>query len=273
VKLRRGARRPRVKNVDDQMTFTEHLGELRDRLIKSILAIGAGAIIVFLFYDPILTFLGGPYEDFCRATPDQCSLGGDFIITGPLDGFGIRLKVAGWGGLALALPVVLWQLWRFITPGLHPKEKKYAVPFILSAVVLFFLGAAVAYWTLPKALDFLISFSGSSVTSAFTPNSYISFIVLMMAAFGISFLFPVLLVFLELAGVVTPKTLSGFRRYAWVIIVIFAAVITPSGDPYSMLALAVPMVVFYELSILIGRLIMRSRAKAEARAAASSTTA
>jgi sec-independent protein translocase protein TatC len=255
------------------MTFTEHLGELRDRLIKSLLAIAAGAIVVFVFYDPLLSFLGGPYEDFCRTNADQCRLGGDFIITGPLDGFGIRLKVAGWGGLALALPVVLWQLWRFITPGLHPNEKRYAVPFILSSVVLFFLGAAIAYWTLPKALDFLISFSGSSVTSAFTPNSYVSFIVVMMAAFGLSFLFPVLLVFLELAGVVTPATLARFRRYAIVIVVIFAAVITPSGDPYSMLALAVPMVLFYEISILIGRLIMRSRARAAARTAASGTTA
>ena len=143
------------------MTLTEHLGELRDRLIKSILAIGVGAIIVFLFYDPILTSSAGPTRTSAATTPDQCSLGGDFIITGPLDGFATRLKVAGYGGLALALPVVLWQLWRFITPGLHPKEKQYAVPFILSSVVLFFLGAAIAYWTLPKALEFLIGFSGS----------------------------------------------------------------------------------------------------------------
>jgi sec-independent protein translocase protein TatC len=251
------------------MTFTEHLAELRGRLIKSVLAVGLGATLVFLLYDPILDFLGGPYEEFCRTAGSQCQFNGDFIITGPLDGFAIRIKVAGWGGLALALPVVLWQLWRFITPGLHPKEKRYAVPFVLTSVVLFFAGAAVAYWTLPKALDFLISFSGTSVTAAFTPNSYISLIVLMMVAFGISFLFPVVLVFLELAGAVSHRQLSKFRRYAYVIIVIFAAVITPSGDPYSMLALAVPMVIFYEVSILVGWLIFRSKAKAAARAAAS----
>jgi sec-independent protein translocase protein TatC len=268
VKLRNRDRTV-VRTPDDRMTFTEHLAELRNRLIKSVLAIFAGATIVFLFYDPILHFLSVPYEDWCADNFGRCASGGDFIITGPLDGFAIRIKVAGWGGLALALPIVLWQVWRFITPGLHPKEKKYAVPFILTSVALFFLGAAIAYWTLPKALDFLISFSGSSVAPLFTPNSYISLVVLMMVAFGLGFLFPVFLVFLQLVGVLTPRTLSKFRRYAYVIIVIGAAVITPSGDPYSMLALALPSVVFYEISILIGRLIVRSKAKAAARAAAS----
>lgn len=268
MKLRRRTAKPVVKTPDDRMSFTDHLGELRNRLIKSVLAVVAGAMVVFVFYDPILDFLAGPYQDWCRSKPSQCTTS-DFIITGPLDGFAIRIKVAGWGGLALALPIVLWQVWRFVTPGLHPKEKKYALPFVFTSVLLFFLGAAVAYWTLPKALDFLISFSGDSVRPLFTPNSYISVVVLMMVAFGASFLFPVLLVFLEIVGVLTPRTLSQFRRYAYVIIVVFAAIITPSGDPYSMLALAVPMVIFYEISILIGRLIVRSRTKAAARAAAS----
>lgn len=267
MRLRKAGRRPAVKGPDDQMTFAEHLGELRSRLIKSVLAVALGATIVFLFYNPILDFLAGPYVEWCRSSPKQCTTS-DFIITGPLDGFAIRIKVAGWGGVALALPVLLWQVWRFVTPGLHPKEKKYAIPFILTSVALFFLGAAIAYWTLPKALDFLISFSGNSVTPLFTPNSYISLVVLMMVAFGASFLFPVLLVFLELVGVLTPKLLAKFRRYAYVIIVIFAAVITPSGDPYSMLALAIPMVLFYEISIVIGRLILRAKTRAEARTAA-----
>ncbi len=191
------------------MTFTEHLAELRGRIIKSMLAIVAGATIVFLAYNPILHFLQGPYNDWCASHAGKCASGGNFVITGPLDGFAIRIKVSGWGGLVVALPVVLWQLWRFVTPGLHPREKRYAVPFVLSALALFAFGAFIAYWTLPLALDFLISFSGSSVAPLFTPNSYISLVVLMMVAFGAGFLFPVVLVFLELVGVLTPRPCRG----------------------------------------------------------------
>lgn len=269
MKLRNRDKRV-VKTPDDRMTFYEHLAELRSRIIKCALAIALGAMLVFLFYDPILSWLQGPYGNWCTDHPGRCTEGGDFIITGPLDGFAIRIKVSGWGGLIVALPVVLWQLWRFITPGLHPKEKRYAVPFLLSSLALFAFGAMIAWLTLPLALDFLISFSGSSVAPLFTPNSYISLVMLMMVAFGAGFLFPVVLVFLELVGVLTPRQLSKWRRYAIVLIVIIAAVITPSGDPYSMLALAIPMVVFYEISIVIGRLINRSKAKSAARAAANS---
>jgi sec-independent protein translocase protein TatC len=196
----------------------------------------------------------------CESNP-QLGCSDRFIITGPLDGFAIRMRVSGWGGLVVALPVVLWQLWRFITPGLHPREKRYAVPFILSAVALFLLGAAIAFWTLPKAIEFLVDFSGD-VSPLFTPNSYINLVMLMMLAFGAGFLFPVVLVFLELAGVLHYKHLVKFRRYAIVIIVFVAAVITPSGDPYSLAALAVPMYLFYELSILIGWLIAKRKARA-----------
>jgi sec-independent protein translocase protein TatC len=252
-------RRPVVKSPDDRMTLMEHLGELRSRIIKGLLAVAAGAILVFLFYPQILRFLAQPYFDLCEANPDwNCT--DRFVITGPLDGFNIRMRVSGWGGLVVALPVVLWQLWRFITPGLHPKEKRYAIPFILSSVVLFLAGAALAFWTLPKAIEFLVDFSGD-VSPLFTPNSYINLIMVMMLAFGVGFIFPVLLVFLEIAGVLDYRHLARFRRYAAVIIVFAAAVITPSGDPYSLAALAVPMYVFYEVAILIGWIVARRRAR------------
>jgi sec-independent protein translocase protein TatC len=258
--FRRANRRPKVRSIDDRMTLLDHLAELRNRIIKSLLAIMAGAVVVFLFYPQILEFLGNPYFDMCAQHPEwECS--DRFIMTGPLDGFAIRMRVAGWGGLVLALPVVLWQVWRFITPGLHPKEKRYAVPFILSSVALFLFGAAIAFWTLPKAIEFLVDFSGD-VSPLFTPNSYINLVMLMMLAFGGGFLFPVVLVFLEIAGVLHYKQLVKFRRYAVVLIVFVAAVITPSGDPYSLAALAVPMYVFYEGSILIGMVIARRKAKA-----------
>ena len=151
----------------------------------------------------------------------------------------------------VALPVVLWQLWRFITPGLHRNEKKYAIPFILSSVALFLFGAFIAYFTMPYAIEFLIGYSGP-VTAAFTPNKYVSLLSIMMLAFGVGFLFPVLLVFLQLVGVVTPKQLSSWRRQAIVIVVVAAAVITPERRSLQPVALAVPMYVFYECSIVIG---------------------
>ena len=262
MRLRRKGREKVPLGVDnDNMTLAQHLGELRMRLIRCLLAVVLFGVLIFVLYDPwIQDFLFRPYREVCDANPDFGCNGEPVLIT-PLGGFNTRMKVAGWGGFILALPVVLWQLWRFIVPGLESKEKKYARPFILTTVALFLLGASLAYLTLSKALQWLISFAGQA-TAAFTPESYVSLVGLMMAAFGLCFLFPVLLVFLELMDIIDYKQLAGARRYAAVAIVIVAAVITPSGDPISMLALAIPMYVFFEISIAIGWLVKRRRAKA-----------
>jgi sec-independent protein translocase protein TatC len=261
MRLRRKGRKVPLAVKNDNMTLTEHLAELRMRLIRCLLAVVLLGVLVFVLYDPwIQDFLFQPYKDVCAANPDFGCNGEPVLIT-PLGGFNTRMKVAGWGGLILALPIVLWQVWRFIVPGLESKEKRYARPFILATVVLFLLGATLAYLTLSKALQWLISFAGQA-TAAFTPDSYVSLVGLMMAAFGAGFLFPVLLVFLELMGVIDHKQLIGWWRYATVIIVIIAAVITPSGDPISMIALALPMFVLYWACVLIGWLVDRRRAKA-----------
>ncbi len=236
----------------DSMTLVEHLGELRHRLIVAIVAVTAGAIVCFALFNHILSFFVHPY---CTVLGPHhpCYL----YVTGPLDGLAIRLKIAAYGGLFLASPVVLWQLWRFITPGLHPHEKRYAVPFVASSILLFLGGAAVAWFTFPHALQFLTAVGGPTLRQIFSPNSYLSLIVLLMVIFGISFEFPVLLVFLEVAGVLSPSKLSQWRRRAIVILVAFAAIITPSSDPFSMLALAVPLVLFYEIAILVGKFLKR----------------
>jgi sec-independent protein translocase protein TatC len=234
-----------VDEVDEhRMTLVEHLAELRSRLIKSVVAVAAGMTICWIAYPWIYDFLTHP---LCEVVPESCEL----IITDPLQGFATRLKVAGYGGIALAMPVLLWQLWRFVTPGLYPHERKYAVPFVLSALTLFFLGAGLAYWTLPRALDFLITIGGE-LEPFFTPDKYISLIVYMMLAFGLGFEFPILLIFLELAGILSYRDLVKFRRYAIVGIVVIVAVITPSGDPFSLMVLSVPMYLFYEVAILFG---------------------
>jgi sec-independent protein translocase protein TatC len=240
------------------MTLTEHLAELRSRLIRAALAVIAGMMIVLAFYEPVLRFIRQPYDNVCERRPDLVS-NCDFFTLGPLEGFNARLRISLYGGLILALPVVLWQIWRFVVPALHAKEKRYAIPFVLSSVVFFVVGGFFAYYTLDKGLVWLISWSGSDVQQAFQISKYVSFVGLMMAAFGIGFEFPVLLVFLQLVGVLRPRQLVEGWRVAIMVIVVLAAVITPSGDPVTLALLSVPLVLFYFIAILIGYLGTRGR--------------
>jgi len=244
---------------EGRMPLMEHLAELRDRLIKSVVAVGIGMIAGFVAYEWIFDFLLNPYNEVAR---DDNPLGGQLLQQDPLEGFSVRLKVSAYAGVALAMPVLLWQLWRFVSPGLYAKEKRYAIPFVVSALVLFVLGAGLAYFTLPRALEFLGDIGGDNLVQIYSPNKYFQLITYMMLAFGIGFEFPILLVFLQLAGILSAATLAKGRRYAFVGIFVLVAVITPSGDPFSLFMLAVPMYLFYEASILIGRLITRRRAVA-----------
>jgi len=242
-----------VPNRDEggRMTVVEHLTELRRRIIVCIIAITIGAVVVYIFSLDIIRFLIDYYEDATDGEQDA------LIFTGPLDAFATRLKVATYGGFVLALPVWLFQLWRFVTPGLHKNEKRYAIPFVVTSVVLFVAGGFVAMLTLPKALDFLLNIGGSELEPLLTADRYLSLVTLMIVAFGVAFEFPVVLTFLLLARVVSTAQLRRWRRATIVIIVIFAAFITPSQDPYSLLFMAGPMYLFYEICIIIGRVMKR----------------
>ncbi len=235
------------------MTLVEHIGELRRRLIVSVTALMITATLAFVIYPHILNFLKEPY---CNVVgPKHCLL----YVTGPLEGLALRIKIATYGGLFLASPVILWELWRFITPGLRRNEKRYALPFIAASMILFATGAVLAYYTFPHALQFLGKVGGPSLHQIYSPSNYLGLIVALMVVFGLTFEFPVVLVSLELAGVLQPAKLASWRRWAIVLLVAFAAVITPSGDPFSMMALAIPLYGFYELSIVIGKLLLRGR--------------
>ncbi len=235
------------------MTLGEHLGELRRRLVICISAVAVGAIITYVLYDQILAVLQAPYCQAVTHTSRHCV----FYVTQPLQGFALRLNVSAYGGLVIALPVTLYQLWRFVTPGLKANEKKYALPFTFATAGLFALGAFVAYLTFPHAMRFLLDVSGPSKTivAILSPNSYVTLILLLMVAFGVTFEFPVILVALELAGVLTPAKLSHWRRWAIIGMVLFAGIVTPSSDPFSMLALAIPLLLFYEASIIVGKML------------------
>ena len=240
------------------MPIMDHLRELRTRIIRSLLAVSVGTVVLLVFYDDVIHALATPYRDLCASHPKyRCN--GTFFLLGPLDGFAARMRVCAYGGLVLALPVVLWQIWRFIVPALNRRERAYALPFIVSSVTFFAVGCGLAYWTLDKALEFLVNWSGADVSQAFQINKYISLVALMMLAFGVGFLSPVLLVFLQLVGAVRPRTLMRQWRAAIMVIFVVAAVITPSGDPISLLALALPLSLLYFLAVLVGWLATRRR--------------
>lgn len=256
------------------MTLMEHLTELRNRIIKSVLAIALGTIIGFFLYPTITGWLTDPYCDVVKADavaaaaesgealvndPDACKL----LVISPVEPLTVRMTVSAYVGIALAVPVWLWQAWRFISPGLYANERRYGAAFVSLGVALFSIGAGLAYWSIPRALDFLINIGGDDLITQFRAKEYILFAVKMMVAFGFGFQFPLLLAFLQIIGVLTPQTLSKYRRFAVVGIVVLVAVITPSGDPITLMVLSVPMYLFYEAAIIFGRLRLRSK-RAEA---------
>lgn len=254
----------KMAETDDsegRMPLLAHLAELRDRIIKIAAAVVVGALAGWFLYPVLFDLLVDPYCDLQGSTDEDCRL----LQTEPLEIFSVRLRMAGYTGIALAMPVILWQIWRFVTPGLYKHEKRYAVPFVISGLVLFVLGAVLAYYTLPRALDFLINIGGEGFETQFRPAPYFQLVTYMMLAFGVGFEFPIVLIFLQMAGILETSTLRSFRRYAIVGIVVLVAVITPSGDPYSLAILSIPMYLFYEIAILAGMLIDRRRQKAEAR--------
>lgn len=247
------------------MSLVSHLEELRKRLIISVLAVAAGALACWFLYPQILDLLLRPYCSIrLDAGPNAVfGSGCELLVTDPLEPFTVRLSVAGYGGLALAMPVLLWQVWRFVVPGLYSRERRWAVPFVLAGLILFAAGCGLAYWSIPRALEFLVDIGGPDLVSVFSPARYISFVVKMTMAFGIGFEFPLVLVFLQLIGILSPAALRRARRYAIVGIVALVAILTPSGDPFTLLILSVPMWLFYEASILIGVLHERRRRRAE----------
>jgi sec-independent protein translocase protein TatC len=247
------------------MTIWEHLAELRSRLIKVATAVAVGTIAGWFIFPYLLDFLLVPFREIQGADAQV-------IATEPLQAFTLRLQMSIYLGIAFAMPVILWQLWRFITPALYPHEKKYAIPFTVSAMVLFLGGAWVAYLILVPTLQFLVSIGGSNIEPLYTATSYITLIVWMMLAFGAGFEFPVVVVALQLIGVVTPRMLLGWWRLAIVIIAVVAAVITPSADPISMMALAVPMALLYFVSIGVGAGVLKMRRRKAAKAEQAGTS-
>jgi sec-independent protein translocase protein TatC len=243
------------------MPVMDHLRELRRRLITILLIVAAGAVLGWILYPHTLDFLRHPYcsvpEKYRYSSKgSSCVL----IYHGVLDGFTTRLKVSVISGAVFTGPLWLYQIWAFITPGLRRNERKYTVIFVITSTLLFAGGMSLAYLVLSKGLRFVLEAAGGGTQALLTVSDYISFVTLMLVIFGAAFELPLLVVMANFAGVLSARILKKSQRIAVFLIFLFAAVATPSTDPFTMCAMALPMVILFELAVVIA--IVHDRRKA-----------
>jgi sec-independent protein translocase protein TatC len=230
----------RSDNPTAAMPLREHLRELRSRLVKSLIAIVVGMVVAWVYYDEIFAVIRAPFDDVVDAAAAD---GRDMTLafTGVADPFVMQLKVAGVTGILLASPVWLYQLWRFVTPGLHRHERRWALGFVVVATPMFLAGAAMAYTFLPRGLQILLGFTPENIENIISVDRYLSFFLRMMLVFGLGFLLPLLVVGMNFAGVLSAQRLWSWWRWILLGVVVFAAAATPTGDPFNLALLAVPM--------------------------------
>jgi sec-independent protein translocase protein TatC len=255
---RRGKRSEPQRDPEGRMTLTEHLRELRSRLVKSVLAIIAGGVVGIVFYEPIINSLIGPFEDAAEAL----DLNAVINFGGIADPFVIPLKIGMLVGIILASPVWIYQLWAFVTPGLYRNERKWAAAVVVTSVPLFLGGIALCFWLLPRGLMVILGFTPDPVSNFVLFSDYLSFVMRLVLVFGIAFLLPVFVVLLNAVGILSGETLSNTRRWTVLGIFVFAAVATPTGDPITMVMLAGPMWILFEAAVLVCRFNDRRRARA-----------
>ena len=228
---------------ETMMTLVDHLSELRRRIGISLLAVALGTVVGFYFAPQLITFLKAPLN-----------LGKPLVYTGLGDAFFINLKLAIVVGIVLAMPVLLWQLWAFISPGLTREERRLARPWVPLALAFFVIGVVVAYVILPFASTFLLSFSSPDLQPLITASEYFGFVTTLCLVFGLVMEYPIVLVLLAKVGIITSARLRSSRRVVILAIAIISAVVTPGGDPISPTVLGVTMYLLYEFSIVLIRL-------------------
>lgn len=231
------------------MPLMSHLQEFRSRLLKAVVAVALATIIAFVFNEEILDLLARPYQ---IAVPD-----GQLAFFRPTEAFATVMRLSLFGGVILASPIILYQMWRFVSPALSPKEKRWAYPITAVFVILFLTGVVVGYIALERGLGFLLEFGGDALTPIIGADFYLKFATRFILAFGLAFEFPIFLFAAAAVGAVSSKVLRSNRRWALLIILIAAAIITPSGDPMTLMLLSVPLYVLYELTLLAIRFILR----------------
>lgn len=236
-------------DAEGRMPLIEHIRELRGRVIKAAIGLLLGAILGWIFFNPVWNVMKKPYE---RLPPKHC-LGGQctLVVHGIFDGFFIHLKVALIVGAVLSSPIWLYQLWAFVAPGLYARERRWTYAFIAAAVPLFGVGAWLAYVTLDRGLRIFIGLAPGNTTVLVGITDYLGYATAMLLIFGLTFELPLFVVILNMAGVLTHARIRKSRRIMLFGIFVFAAVATPSQDPFTMLALALPTVLLFEIAEII----------------------
>ncbi len=255
-----------ARTPDGRMALVEHLRELRNRLGISLLALAVCVVGALIARESIFDLLKRPYcqtevaREASERSGNQCEL----YAFGTFEQLSVSLRVALIAAVILSAPVWLYQLGAFITPALHRKERKYAAAFLAASLVLFATGTLFAYFTISRGLQFLLSFGGGSIVTLPSIQSYLSFVTLTLVGFGVAFLFPVMVLFLNVVGIFPSATMRSWRRGMIVGIAVAAAVLTPSQDPFTFMAMALPLYVLYEGCIALSR--VRERALRRRRA-------
>ncbi|WP_346012235.1 twin-arginine translocase subunit TatC [Streptomyces sp. SID3343] len=261
-----GPKQKKIKDAEGRMPLMEHLRELRNRLVKALLAIIAVTLIAAAYYKDVGAFLVQPVCDLknVKGTGTTSCGNGVLVQRGVLSPFSMALKISLTTGIVLAAPVWLYQLWAFLAPGLHKNEKKYTLGFVGVGFPLFLAGAYFSYWILPHALEVLTDFTLSDASSQIEVDDYLNFVIRMVVVFGIACELPLVLIMLNLGGVVTARQLAGWWRWVVMGIFVFGAVATPTTDPITMMLLAVPITILYLVALIVAWLVDRRRAKRRA---------
>jgi sec-independent protein translocase protein TatC len=234
-----------------RLSFMDHLRELRKRLVRALLGVAVGMAAVGYFVEGIFHRLMQPVLD---SLPEHQKA---LHYTSYIEPLMVYLKVALYGGIFAAVPWVLWQLWQFVAPGLYKKEKRVVVPFLAWGTLLFYGGAVFCYLlVLPAAFPAMLQFSSAAtMTPMLSISEQLGLVMAMLLGFGVIFEYPVIIAFLAMVGLVTPKFLTKYRRHAVVVNTLLAAIITPTGDPLNLALMAVPMCLFYEIGIILARIL------------------
>jgi sec-independent protein translocase protein TatC len=246
-----------MADPEEKMPFTTHLEELRTRLIRVIIAVCIGFVACWYCREWLFQIITRP---LIQVLPQNSSL----IFTSLPEAFFNYMKISFFASIFLTSPYALYQLWKFISPGLYPSEKKYVAPFVISSTMLFLTGILFGYFiALPPAFGFFVEFSSDILRPLFSLREYLSFTLKLLLAFGISFELPVIIFFMAKIGLVTSKTLAKQRRYAILVIFILAAILTPSPDAFSQILMAIPLMILYEFGILVAKFAEKKQPDAE----------
>jgi len=250
--------------ADGTMSLYDHLRELRYRFTVSALAIIITSTIAAFFYRPLLEFVMWPYSEGIRILQESNKAQILIVNQGSTSPFVLALKTCAWAGLIAACPVWIWQLWAFIVPGLLTQERKWALRFMFSAVPLFLLGAATGYLVMPRGIAVMLQFTPEDlgITNMQDLNAFLDLEMKLILIFGLAFLLPIVLIFLNIIGVLSAQAMKKARVYAIFGTFVFGAMVTPSTDPVSMLALALPMALLYLGAELFAHVHDRRKARA-----------